>query len=319
MEQDRHTREPLWEDNQGVSVVQHLILESDTFEGICLRYKVKANRLRQLNCFSGTNLRIVPQMLKIPIDPQHRSSIQFQDEESPEYATAFVAYNVPRLSLKGVKAYLNICDGNVEKAIQEARNDLAWEQENLGELMIEKILSMRDESPWAGKQQDAYSRSNGGPLADCSQMLLSFHKFLATHGVFMKDNHASEEVIHFELHAMTRYPSLDDCCSTDSSSSSSEDSLGVMEIREKLYSVQMNTDSKRVSVHRHNDANAPAWQYNPNEVHRPSSEASRMQSVVHKLHAIVHRFQPAQKFATMPNGRELELNGLLWGDKMKTS
>jgi len=45
---------------------RHPVIESDTFQGICLRYKVTPTQLRQANGFSGTNLRLAPMVLKIP-------------------------------------------------------------------------------------------------------------------------------------------------------------------------------------------------------------------------------------------------------------
>jgi hypothetical protein len=46
--------------------IEHTVLPSDTFQGICLKYKIGALELRRANGFSGTNLLLAPNRLKIP-------------------------------------------------------------------------------------------------------------------------------------------------------------------------------------------------------------------------------------------------------------
>jgi hypothetical protein len=61
------------EDEDGTPVtkeilVDHYIMPSDTFQGICLRYKIKPLQLRRANGgFTGENLNLVPNPLKIPL------------------------------------------------------------------------------------------------------------------------------------------------------------------------------------------------------------------------------------------------------------
>jgi hypothetical protein len=52
----------------GQDYVVHTVLPSDTFSGICLRYKVKPVTLRRVNQFSGTNLALAPSKLLIPLE-----------------------------------------------------------------------------------------------------------------------------------------------------------------------------------------------------------------------------------------------------------
>jgi len=83
----------------GVDYVEHVILPSDTFQGICLAYKISATRLRQVNHFSGNNLSNAPKKLIIPLTKKALRSgfIRVQDKESQEYKLhAFIA-EVPSL------------------------------------------------------------------------------------------------------------------------------------------------------------------------------------------------------------------------------
>ncbi|KAL3905334.1 MAG: hypothetical protein SGARI_004511, partial [Bacillariaceae sp.] len=46
--------------------LEHLVQPTDTFEGICVRYKLTPSELRRANHFSGSNLQLAPNPLKIP-------------------------------------------------------------------------------------------------------------------------------------------------------------------------------------------------------------------------------------------------------------
>jgi hypothetical protein len=49
-----------------LSYYQHIVLPSDTVQGICIRYKISWRRLGQINGFSGKNLALAPKILWIP-------------------------------------------------------------------------------------------------------------------------------------------------------------------------------------------------------------------------------------------------------------
>lgn len=51
----------------GCDYLLHRVQETDTFQGICLKYKLKPIVLRQTNCFSGNSLLSAPDVLVIPI------------------------------------------------------------------------------------------------------------------------------------------------------------------------------------------------------------------------------------------------------------
>jgi hypothetical protein len=90
----------------GVDYVEHVILPSDTFQGICLAYKISATRLRQVNHFSGNNLSNAPKKLIIPLTKKALRSgfIRVQDKESQEYKLHAFLAEVPSLKEAEAKA-----------------------------------------------------------------------------------------------------------------------------------------------------------------------------------------------------------------------
>lgn len=121
---------------------RHKVAASDTFQGICLRYKVKPNELRRANKFSGTNLLLAPSVLTIPVDPAsiaNRPCVQ-DLEDSPETKIRAVLraisngwYGDTNISPCEAKCYLELNDWNVQRAIRNAQDDLKFEaQERMG-------------------------------------------------------------------------------------------------------------------------------------------------------------------------------------------
>jgi hypothetical protein len=90
----------------GVDYVEHVILPTDTFQGICLAYKISATRLRQVNHFSGSNLSNAPKKLIIPLTKKALRSgfIRVQDKESHEYKLHALIAEVPGLKAKDARA-----------------------------------------------------------------------------------------------------------------------------------------------------------------------------------------------------------------------
>lgn len=50
----------------GDEYIEHVVLPTDTLQGICLAYKLSATRLRMINGFSGNSLQMAPKKLRIP-------------------------------------------------------------------------------------------------------------------------------------------------------------------------------------------------------------------------------------------------------------
>jgi len=114
-----------------VSYVEHLVLPTDTFEGICLNYKISPIKLRQVNKFSGSNLVLAPKKLKIPIDGKNIIEIKIQDQNSPTFKMHTLIHEFPKLSQSEAKAYLEIADWDVDAARKDIKDDFDWELKHL--------------------------------------------------------------------------------------------------------------------------------------------------------------------------------------------
>lgn len=92
----------------GVDYVEHVILPSDTLQGICIAYKINATRLRQANHFSGQSLQLAPKKLVIPLSKKALRSgfIRVQDTDAKEYKLHAFLAEFPDLSTTEAKAYV---------------------------------------------------------------------------------------------------------------------------------------------------------------------------------------------------------------------
>jgi len=113
----------------GVDYVEHILLPTDTLQGICLAYKVSASRLKRANHFSGESLQLAPKKLVIPISKQalRQGYLRVQDTDSKEYKMHAIQAEFPMLGLTEAKAYLELADWVLKDAVQSARDDSSWE------------------------------------------------------------------------------------------------------------------------------------------------------------------------------------------------
>jgi LysM repeat protein len=90
----------------GVDYVEHVILPTDTLQGICLAYKINSTRLRQANHFSGNSLLLAPKKLVIPLSKKALRSgfIRVQDTDAKEYKLHAFLAEFADLSLTEAKA-----------------------------------------------------------------------------------------------------------------------------------------------------------------------------------------------------------------------
>lgn len=97
---------PLGKGVLGVDYVEHVVLPTDTLQGICLSYKISSTRLRQANCFSGNSLLLAPNKLVIPISKKALRSgfIRVQDTDAKEYKLHAMLAEFPDLSMTEAKA-----------------------------------------------------------------------------------------------------------------------------------------------------------------------------------------------------------------------
>jgi LysM repeat protein len=97
---------PLGKGVLGVDYVEHVVLPTDTLQGICLAYKISSTRLRQANCFSGNSLLLAPNKLVIPLSKKALRSgfIRVQDTDAKEYKLHAMLAEFPDLSMTEAKA-----------------------------------------------------------------------------------------------------------------------------------------------------------------------------------------------------------------------
>ena len=90
----------------GVDYVEHVIVPTDTLQGICLAYKISSTRLRQANHFSGNSLLLAPKKLVIPLSKKALRSgyIRVQDTDAKEYKLHAFLAEFPDLSMTEAKA-----------------------------------------------------------------------------------------------------------------------------------------------------------------------------------------------------------------------
>lgn len=86
----------------GVDYVEHIVLPSDTLQGICLAYKISLTRLRQVNHFSGDSLTSAPRKLIVPLGANSQKAIRsgfvkMQDQDTAEYKTHALLAEIPSL------------------------------------------------------------------------------------------------------------------------------------------------------------------------------------------------------------------------------
>ncbi|KAL7537527.1 hypothetical protein ACHAXR_007890, partial [Thalassiosira sp. AJA248-18] len=114
-------------ESTGEPYIDHVVLPTDTLQGLCLAYKISATRLRMENSFSGNSLQMAPKKLKIPtLSCPAGMMIRTQDKTSHEFKLyAFVA-EIPTMELVEAKAYLDLSSWNLDEALRSAREDEGW-------------------------------------------------------------------------------------------------------------------------------------------------------------------------------------------------
>jgi hypothetical protein len=117
----------LTEFNGDSSYLEHIVLPTDTLQGLCLAYKVSATQLRMENKFSGNSLQMAPKKIKIPMNGVTKGMmIKTQDKTSKEFKLyAFVA-EIPTMELVEAKVYLDLSNWDLEEALRSAREDIDY-------------------------------------------------------------------------------------------------------------------------------------------------------------------------------------------------
>jgi LysM repeat protein len=113
--------------------LEHIVQESDTFEGICLRYKLTPSELRRANGFSGSNLQLAPNPLKIPtanITATNAEAVALGSDDgalpralTTEQVIQVLIKDCPGLSRTEANAYLELNDWEISEALKNAKED----------------------------------------------------------------------------------------------------------------------------------------------------------------------------------------------------
>lgn len=112
-------------ESTGEEYMDHVVLPTDTLQGLCLAYKTSATRLRMVNGFSGNSLQMAPKKLRIPINSKS-GLIRIQDTSSKEYKLYALCAEMPTMELVEAKAYLDLSNWDLDEAIRSAKEDDGW-------------------------------------------------------------------------------------------------------------------------------------------------------------------------------------------------
>ena len=114
-------------ESSGEEYLEHVVLPTDTLQGLCLAYKISATRLRMINGFSGNSLQLAPKKLRIPT-PTTKAGIMIrtQDKTSREYKLYAFCAELINMELVEAKAYLDLSNWDLEEALRSAREDDGW-------------------------------------------------------------------------------------------------------------------------------------------------------------------------------------------------
>ena len=120
-------------------IMYHQVQETDTFQGLCLRYKVTPTELRRANKMMGTNLQLAPKKLIIPMNKNNLSlKNNIPKGMTKEEQIAKLVCEVRcrckcnekiqqhGLAYSEARAYLEMNDWDINSAVENAVDDLCW-------------------------------------------------------------------------------------------------------------------------------------------------------------------------------------------------
>ena len=111
---------------------EHQVQSMDTFAGICLKYKLTPTELRQANCFSGSNLLLAPNPLRIP--KRQRTAVakpatQIGPKPTPIEKVSQLLLKYPNMTKPEARCYLELNDWNMKEAIANIEEDGGFGEE----------------------------------------------------------------------------------------------------------------------------------------------------------------------------------------------
>ena len=129
----------------------HEVLPTDTFQGVCLRYGVTPTELRRANrmLMTGSDLKLAPEVLVITSNDENAqhpddARVGWRRRPTREEKIATLVHRASRVAKDGLSysealAYLDMADGDVDRAISNVREDIEWSAEEEGK--IETVIA----------------------------------------------------------------------------------------------------------------------------------------------------------------------------------
>ena len=123
-------------------MMYHRVKETDTFQGLCLKYKVTPIEIRRANKMMGRDLKLAPEKLLIPINKVNANlNIKDSGLTREERITKLVCEVRGRcktgensqqcLAYSEARAYLEMNDWDLNRAVENAVEDMFWSSQHI--------------------------------------------------------------------------------------------------------------------------------------------------------------------------------------------
>ena len=101
---------------------EHKVQPTDTFQGICLKYKITPTELRRQNCFSGSNLLLAPNPLRIPRTKDVAIALEKQRHgtQTQDQKIEALLMKCSGLARTEAKCFLELNDWKLQEAVEDA-------------------------------------------------------------------------------------------------------------------------------------------------------------------------------------------------------
>lgn len=120
--------------------IEHVVMPEDTFQGICLRYKVKANMLRRCNNFTGDHFH-TEKILRIPTEQlRNTPGAVFLPQTRTDDVLVQLLRGETGLGAIEARLYLEDNEYDLDKAHAAWKADEEWEE---GELQKQAIVDKK--------------------------------------------------------------------------------------------------------------------------------------------------------------------------------
>eukprot|EP00591_Stephanopyxis_turris_P009422 CAMPEP_0195519272 /NCGR_PEP_ID=MMETSP0794_2-20130614/14550_1 /TAXON_ID=515487 /ORGANISM="Stephanopyxis turris, Strain CCMP 815" /LENGTH=272 /DNA_ID=CAMNT_0040648395 /DNA_START=34 /DNA_END=852 /DNA_ORIENTATION=- len=142
---------------------EHVVLPTDTMQGICLNYQISETKLRQANQFSGSNLSLAPSKLFVPLNGKRKGyssaristpggserkvSTKTQDRNSNQFKLNAFLFEMPHVEVADAKAYLDLSVWNLHDALSTAKEDSEWDKSDFKESLLHQDDNVSISSP----------------------------------------------------------------------------------------------------------------------------------------------------------------------------